>query len=233
MRSRRERSEVERGYSEIGHRDLFRGGEFVELLVSSEGRRTHVYVDGRIVESRSDFSLLGPDNKFVGKLAIGNSADGTRPFTGEVRRVAVYDAFYRAGAKKLAVAKPVVDFNFRGAELPTGVEVSEVFRPAKRGLLHGVGLVDLEKPGYRSDIVVNALGFIPVGICFVAAARRRARSFWAVLVLVGMASFGLSFLIEWGQSFLVHRDSSQLDLALNTVSGMLAVFVPRRWILFL
>lgn len=233
LRSRRDEADVARGYSEIGHREMFSSGEFTQLLMCSERGRTRVYVDGQIVESRSDFPLIGPDNKFAGRLAIGNSSDGKRPFTGEIRRVTIYDGFYRAGSSRLANAKPVIDLDFRAGAIPSGLEVPGHFVPGKRRFFNSVGAVDWEKPGYRSDIVVNALGFIPVGICFAAVARRRARSFFAVLTLVGLASFSLSLLIEWGQGYLVHRDSSQLDIMLNTASGMLAVLVPKRWILFL
>lgn len=233
MRSRRDKADVSRGYSEIGHRDLFSGGDFVELLVSSEGKRTHVYVDGKIVESRSDFSLLGPDNKFVGRLAIGNSADGTRPFTGEIRSIGIFDTFHRAKSSSLATAKPVFHFDMSTATAPVGLLVSETFEPAKRKVLNPVNAVHLDKANYRSDIVVNSLGFIPVGLCFAAVARRRLKSFVPVLVFVGVASFGLSMSIEWMQGYMVHRDSSQLDVLLNTLSGCVAVIVPKRWILFL
>ncbi len=233
MRSRRDQANVKRGYSEIGHREMFSGGDFVELLVSSEGKRTHVYVDGTIVESRSDFSLLGADNKFLGRLAIGNSADGTRPFTGEIRSVEIYDAFHRAKSSTLAAAKPVFRFDMSSSSTPVGLVLSETFEPAKRKVLNPVNAVHLDKANYRSDIVVNSLGFIPVGLCFAAVARRRLKSFVPVLVFVGVASFSLSMSIEWMQGYMVHRDSSQLDVLLNTLSGCVAVVVPKRWILFL
>lgn len=233
MRSRRDKAQVKRGYSEIGYRELFSGTDFVELVLSSEGQKTHVYVDGQIVESRSNFSLLGLDNKFVGRLAIGNNADGTRPFTGEIRSVALYDAFYRAKSSAFARAKPVMVFDLSGATVPEGLLLPERFEPAKRKVLNAVNAVNLDKPSYRSDIIVNSLGFIPVGICFAAAARRRLKSFVGVLVVVGAASFCLSLSIEWMQGFMVHRDSSQLDVLLNTLSGCVAVMVPKRWILFL
>ncbi len=233
MRSRRERSSVKRGYSEIGYRDLFAGGDFVELLVSSEGQRTHVYVDGKAVATRSDFSLLGPDNRFVGRMVIGNSAEGTRPFTGEIKSVQVFDTFYRAKSASLLAAKPVLDFDLSSSKVPLGMRIPEQFEPAKRSVLNAIDAVNLDKPSYRSDVLVNSLGFIPVGLCFAAMARRRVKSLVAVLAWVAMASFCLSFSIEWMQGYMVHRDSSQLDLVLNTLSGCVAVMVPRRWILFL
>ncbi|MDQ8199056.1 VanZ family protein [Pelagicoccus enzymogenes] len=233
MRSRRDQGQVKRGYAEIGHRGMFGGDDFVELVVSSEGQRTHVYVDGQIVETRSDFSLLGEDNKFVGRLAIGNSADGTRPFTGEIRKVEIFDSFYRAKANRFANAQPVLSYDLRANSVPPGLELTEDFSPAKRKVLNAVNAVNLDKPSYRNDILVNSLGFIPVGICFAAAARRRFKSFVAVLVVVGLSSFCLSMSIEFAQGFMVHRDSSQLDVLLNTLSGCVAVMVPKRWILFL
>ncbi|MDQ8185562.1 VanZ family protein [Pelagicoccus sp. SDUM812002] len=233
MRSRRNTSKVERGYSEIGYRGLFSSGDFVELIVSSEGQRTHVYVDGQVVERRNDFSLLGEDNRFVGRLAIGNSADGTHPFTGEIRTVEIFDAFHRTNSSDFASATPVYAFDLSSRATPAGLYIPESFEPAKRKRLNPVNAANMDKPGYRNDVVVNSLGFIPVGICFAAAARRRVKSVIAVLVWVGIASFCLSFTIEWMQSYQVHRDSSQLDVLLNTLSGCVAVLVPKRWILFL
>lgn len=233
MRSRRDRRKVERGYSEIGHRDLFGSGKFVQIVISSEGNRTHLYAEGKIIETRSDFSLVGIDNKFFGDVVIGNSANGTRPFTGEIRRIAIYDAFYKANSAEIAAATPVLDFDGRNGSYPDGFVIAERFSAPKRLFFNPIAAANLDKPSYRSDVVVNSLGFIPVGLCFVAMARRRASSLVGVLFLLALASFSLSFTIEWGQGFLVHRDSSALDVALNTMSGCMAVFVPRRWILFL
>lgn len=233
MRSRREVVDVDRGYSEIGHKGLFSGSDFVELLIASEGSRTHVYLDGKRVSSRRDFPLLGPKNRFLGKLAIGNSADGTRPFTGEIRKLEIYDAFYRAGSSGLLSATPAVQIDFREGAKPEGLRIPENFEMAKRRFFGAIAPENLEKDSYKSDVVVNALGFIPIGICFAAVARRRIRSTLGVLVFVGLASMSLSLAIEWGQGFLVHRDSSLQDVLLNTLSGTFAVLVPRRWVLFL
>lgn len=246
MRSRRPLSEEARGYAEIGHRGAFEGDRYRRLVLSSRGNRTFVGLDGELVETRSDFALLGPDNRFRGRLALGNSADGKRPFTGEIRRVALYDRFYREGTAAFEAAVPVLEYEFsfgggggEGAralvELARGLGLAapEKLQVAQRRFFNPIGSTQWEKPGMRSDMVVNVLGFIPVGLCFAAAARRRFESFLAVAVATAAASFCLSFGIEWSQAYLAHRDSSQLDLLLNTVSGTLATLVPRRWILFL
>lgn len=233
IRSRRDRDAVSRGYSEIGHRDIFKGPEFVELLVASEGNRTHVYVNGEIVESRVDFPLVGADNKFSGSLLVGNSADGTRPFSGEIRSLKIYDSFYSAGSSSLEADDPVVGFDYSAGSWSEGIIIPDRFTILKNRFFSGKQLADLSKEEYKRDILINILGFIPVGVCFAAVGRRRFRSFVKVALFVGVASFSLSMLIEWGQGYLAHRDSSQLDVLLNTISGMIAVIVPRRWILFL
>lgn len=232
IRSRRDTAVVDRGYSEIGRRKIFAGGKFVELVVCSEGDRTHVYVNGAIAETRSDFPLLGADNAFVGSLAIGNNADGTKPFNGEIRSIEIYDDFFKPGSPELAAATPVVNFDLSSAVLPPDIVVPEYFDPAKRQFLNPLKK-NVDKAGYQRDVVINSLGFIPIGICFAAVARRRVRSFMGVLFCVCLASFTLSLTIELGQVYMVHRDSSQLDVLLNTLSGCVAVIVPRRWILFL
>lgn len=246
LRSRRPQAEEAKGYAEIGRRGAFEGDRYRRLVLSSRGNRTLVALDGERVETRSDFSLLGPDNRFRGRLALGNSADGKSPFTGEIRRVALYDRFYREGTAAFAAAVPVLqyEFGFGGSEGAAGGSLVELARGqglvapeklqlAQRRFFNPIGATQWEKPGMRSDMLVNVLGFIPVGLCFAAAARRRFRSLVPVVVATAAASFCLSFGIEWTQAYLAHRDSSQLDLLLNTVSGTLATLVPRRWVLFL
>lgn len=240
LRSRRTKEEVAREYSEIGYKDLFAGNNFVELTLSSEGRRTHVYVNGKIVESRSDFPLVGPSNSFAGLIAVGNSSDGKSPFKGEIRRAAVYRGFHKPSALGKPSVQPVWSFNGAVASLGRdgmpqvpGLVIPEKFRAGRRSFFNPIGEARWERHGFISDVVVNSLGFIPVGICFAAAARRRVKGFLLEAVVVALASFALSLLIESGQGFLVQRDSSQLDILLNTMSGTLGVLIPRRWVLFL
>lgn len=240
LRSKRLKSDVERGYSEIGYQGLFAGNDFVSLVFSSKGNRTNVYVNGKRVEARSDFPLLGPDNQFVGSLAIGNSANGKSPFKGEIRRMAIYDGFLRPNSTAMQQATPVWSFDVSKSQMELdgfpvvkGLDIEQRFKPANLIFLKPVREILWDRPEFRSDFIINALGFIPVGICFAAVARRRFRSMVLVALFVTLASFSLSMTIELGQGYIVQRFSSQLDVALNTVSGLLGVLIPRRWLLFL
>ncbi|MDQ8204438.1 VanZ family protein [Pelagicoccus sp. SDUM812003] len=241
LRSRRLGGADGNEYSEIGYKGCFSSGEFFQIALSSTPERTGVYIDGELVEMRRDFVLVDPMNAFVGRVVIGNSADGTRPFTGEIRRVAFFDEALRSIGGRIAQGVPELSFDFSNlepGELQSGLEVQGLqsgarLSVAKRRFLNPIQTDRWERHGYRRDIVVNSLGFIPIGLCFAAMGRRRIKSWIGVLVFVGFCSFALSFAIEWAQGYLVHRDSSQLDVLLNTVSGMLAVLVPRRLVLFL
>lgn len=240
LRSKRSREEVERGYSEIGYQGLFAGNDFVNLVFASQGSRTLVFVNGKMVEARSDFPLLGPDNKFVGSLAIGNSANGKSPFKGEIRRMAIYNGYYRPNSTEMRLARPVWSFDVSksqmeldGMPVVKGLKIDSRFKPANLIFLKPIQEIHLDRPEFRSDFIINAIGFLPAGICFTAVARRRFKSFILVAVFVTLASFSLSMMIEVGQGYIVQRYSSQLDVALNTVSGLLGVLIPRRWVLFL
>lgn len=234
IRSRRDEGVVARGYAEIGHRDSFAGDTSIQLLLASNSQRTAVYVDGDLVESRGGYSLIGADNRFVGKLVFGNSADGASPFTGEIKRVAIFDSKTRPSELESGFAMPVVEYRFATAGGDgSNVVVPASFTPLKRSFMNPIDLSRWSDSHVRRDMLVNTFGFIPVGLCFAAAFRRRLRSGVAVLLVVAFASFSLSFLIELGQGYLVHRDSSQLDLLLNTLGGSLAAFLPRRLTLFL
>ncbi len=93
---------------------------------------------------------------------------------------------------------------------------------------------------YRiEDIVLNVLGYVPLGFVLAAALARRlapAACILATTLLAGLLSFGL----ETVQNFLPTRVSSNLDLGCNLLGGLLgallgslwgpALFAPQGWL---
>ena len=80
----------------------------------------------------------------------------------------------------------------------------------------------------RSDVVVNLVGFVPVGLVLVWALRRwtalgESSLFW-LAIFVG---FSLSLSIETTQAFLPGRVSTAGDLALNTAGSALGALLGR------
>lgn len=78
------------------------------------------------------------------------------------------------------------------------------------------------KPKYlrTEDIVVNILGYMPLGFALVPALPRRWHIATAVVVATFMGAL-FSFSIETTQNFLPTRVSSNIDLACNTLGAFL------------
>jgi len=91
----------------------------------------------------------------------------------------------------------------------------------------------LKKGSLRSDIIVNVLGFVPLGFLFAfwrgqVNGSRRWGSYLFAISMGGLISLG----IEVGQAYIPVRDSSLLDLICNTGGtgiGVLTLALFVRW----
>jgi len=70
------------------------------------------------------------------------------------------------------------------------------------------------------DVVANTLGYMPLGFLLALSALRTGHSRYALAYAV-LATTGLSFALEFLQVFLPDRVPSNLDLALNSLGGLL------------
>jgi VanZ family protein len=80
----------------------------------------------------------------------------------------------------------------------------------------------------RSDLVVNILGYVPLGFAALAALPRR----WTWKRQVGVAVSGallLSFGLETLQGFLPSRTASNLDIAANVCGALLGALAAGAW----
>lgn len=79
----------------------------------------------------------------------------------------------------------------------------------------------------QADVYFNIAGFLPFG--FTLAASLHGRKPGRILLWVMLASLGLSFCIEFTQNWLPGRIASNLDLATNTLGGVLGALAGLRW----
>lgn len=81
-------------------------------------------------------------------------------------------------------------------------------------------------PKYHSwpNTILNVLGYIPLGFVWVACARTKASDRW-VFLQVTFGSFLLCFSLETIQNYLPTRVPSNLDIATNTLGGMLGALI--------
>jgi glycopeptide antibiotics resistance protein len=66
------------------------------------------------------------------------------------------------------------------------------------------------------DILINVVGFIPLGFLLARYLRYKGCGSLAVVLLAVAAGFGISFFIEILQAFLPARSSDMMDLIANT-----------------
>ncbi|MBA4323032.1 MAG: hypothetical protein C0408_09475, partial [Odoribacter sp.] len=77
---------------------------------------------------------------------------------------------------------------------------------------------------FTQDVIINLFGFIPFGFFFAAFLMKftegRRLPAYLITSLLGIA---VSLLIEFSQSYLPTRDSSLVDVAMNSAGTMLGV----------
>ncbi|MCB1909300.1 MAG: VanZ family protein [Rhodocyclaceae bacterium] len=96
--------------------------------------------------------------------------------------------------------------------------------------LHPLDFISAPWPRYYrvNDMVLNVLGFVPLGFLMVPALPRGLRLASCVIVTV-LACFALSLSLETLQNFLPTRVASNLDLGFNTIGGLAGGLLGAAW----
>ena len=121
--------------------------------------------------------------------------------------------------------------NLLGAE--AALHFPEYYRPLGAQAFTLTPLGSLAEPHMLVDVVVNIVGFLPLGflLALLLLSRGRVRPL-ALVLLVTAAGAGISFAIEWIQVLMPSRYSSLLDFLLNTLGAALgagiALWLRRR-----
>lgn len=78
------------------------------------------------------------------------------------------------------------------------------------------------------DLVLNVLGFVPLGFVMVAALGERFGTQGSLLVAL-LIGAGLSLSVEMAQNFLPNRIASNIDLGCNALGSLLGALLGCRW----
>ena len=223
------------------------------ITVTSTPNGTTIYYEGTLARSIAHVSLLPAGADFSGyRIYLGNEPDVSAPWKGKLYGLGLYDRAltadevfesYRSWTNNPhSIANPgdsaVVKYTFadvKGKKVPNILNngnfllIPERFDLKQRPLERSIGYkINVE------DVVINVLGFIPLGFLGVHWLRQRMRGpIVRVAVLVVLAGFAVSFGIEQAQAYLPTRNSSLLDLITNvtgTIFGVIAAcpFVNRK-----
>lgn len=236
IRSRRSETERNRPYREIGYRQCLLPNRPLELLVSSDGLSTRIYIDGELVETKSGFGLLDPDKPTEARIVIGASADGDQSWIGAFKALRIYRQSIAPADLANDGIRATVAYDF--GKLPavgrianqngTAFElvVPRYVNPLQRKRFSLISSFDPNNKALVRDVVVNLFGFAPLGFAICLVARRRSGSARIAAFATAAAFCALITLgIESAQILLPGRNPSHLDLIANTIGGALGASI--------
>ncbi len=235
IRSRRSATPKDRPYQERGLGDCLFVSQPVSLLIVSGSNGTSYFKNGELMMERKDFHLVDSNGSFSGKMIIGNNAQGTSPWHGAMKRIAIFDQAVSPKQLGDRSINPVVDYQFSSERLteksPATHELAipENFKPVFRERILGFNSDHRKLVSNLSDVIINVIGFMPIGLCFYIILRKLKLNKGVVAMATLIACAAMSTLIELGQVFLPTRDSSLLDLLCNTAGGGLAIIAGLIW----
>jgi hypothetical protein len=132
-------------------------------------------------------------------LALGNELTNDRPWLGEIARAVV------------ATPEGAIDYAQRGA----------LFLPPRFWVSIGPSTLVPFGEGDLSDVLLNLLGYLPLGLLLGLSARRSGSARLIAVVFLVSASFEML-------QFFVPRHPSSTDLLLNTLGGGFGVVLGQR-----
>ncbi|MGV7223927.1 MAG: VanZ family protein [Nitrospinales bacterium] len=220
---------------------------FLTLTTGKQG--TRIYIDGHIAKSDPRLTLTlptGPNSR----MTLGNSVYGINAWKGEIQGLTVYgrdltgdevvshfEQWAAAKSFRFAQARSplllytfeegqgthVQDLSGNGAHL----EIPQKMRVLQKRILSVPSRYNFElNRSLFSDVVVNLLGFMPLGLVLsVVLGGYKGQFDRSVIVLTVLICFLLSLGIEIAQAWIPSRSSSLQDLVLNTGGGWLGVVI--------
>ena len=216
------------------------------LTITSGPQGTKIYVDGQIQRTKEDLTLAIPGGGNT-RLVLGNSVYGGSSWKGDVYGLAFYA--YPLTPQDAALHfnrwQPGRDFVFSRQDDPivlylfnekTGSQAldhSDAGRhlniPSRMQVLD-TRILSFSRNWLRfdagsvRDIIINFIGFIPLGFVLMATFVKAGSAFrqHGLLIAVGLC-FAVSLTIEIIQAWIPSRSSDFLDLVLNTLGGLSGV----------
>ena len=232
-------------------RDVFSARQTRYLTITSGEQGTQLYVDGIPAAANKKWNLSIPMEGAPLRLVLGNSVHGKHVWQGDLHGLALSGEALSAETVRLRFDRWATARNFdflkqspamllytfdpkmatRFADQSGNGNDLEI--PQQLVVLHKTILAPVQwqlnlNRAAVGDMVVNVVGFIPVGIvfygllqCFSGPLSRRSLLFAVVLCML------LSLGIELVQAWIPTRYSSLQDLILNTFGAWLGIVAWR------
>jgi VanZ family protein len=224
---------------------VFQPEKLALVTVTSGPSGTVVYVNGRHTQTFSRFAILPRD--LSGQIVIGTSSVDYQPWPGEISGLAIYSKELTApevaqhyakwidGSRTDDPDRAVARYVFAersGNEIhssvPSGpsLEIPSYFQIPHKVMLKPVWKEFDETKVYFIDVVVNIVGFMPLGFIF-GAYFLLAHSRGKAILYATLVGGSLSFLIEVVQAYIPQRFSGTTDIITNTLGTLLGAALAR------
>lgn len=221
--------------TEFDVNDIFRPGTLAFVTVTSGPHGTSVYLDGKLMGSRSILKLSRSD--FSGQIVLGTSPTICEPWSGELRGLAIYakelttqEAFrhyqeWTSGPHEANGAIAYYRFaEAAGREIRSDVtsgpplEIPTRFEVPYKPFLRSARKEFKADWRYARDAVVNIVGFIPLGLIacmYFSWTSSKRKAILAATIACGL----LSLAIEVMQYYIPRRFSGSTDILTNTLGA--------------
>lgn len=232
-------------------KNTFFKGQKRFFTITSDKTGTTVYIDGEKVKRFQNYSLmLRRDLDPEWRMIIGNDPSGTKPWTGKIHGLAIYNHALSPkrvfehfekwrGKNALALLKEknlisLYPMNEREGDVIRNAcsDSHNLFIPHKFKILKKEFF---QMPGFSfkfnrsaiKDMGMNIVGFVPLGLLLMFSFNYQSltASPFRFIGLVLLSGIAVSFIIEICQAYLPTRNSSLLDLIFNALGMVFGVFV--------
>lgn len=225
--------------------DVISPKETLFLTITSGEQGTRLFLDGNIAAANGNWQLAIPVEGNPLRLVLGNSIYGKHSWAGDLHALAIFAEAIsdqavrhrferwtaRADFAAMTPDTPLLVFDFKapaGAPSAVDTETRLIVPPYLVALKKSFFIPVWEELAWSrvvfDDMLVNTLGFIPLGVafygllqCFSGLTPRQQK--WGAVGLCTLLSFG----IELSQAWIATRISSQMDLILNIVGAWVGV----------
>ncbi len=236
-----------RSYKAGGIKDALRKGQGRVITITADQQGTNVYLDGKLEEAFPPYSFIPKNGTTPNQIILGNSPIGKDSWAGNIYGLAVYNRsltadqvfhhFQNWANGKIASSPEkgsqvaIYLFNERaGTRIHDQINHLDLLMPP-RFIVPQKNILVPPWEDFRltfsffQDVMINILGFIPLGFLITALTRKRITSCpHSVITVILLGSF-LSLTIELIQVYLPNRYSQLMDVFTNTLGTVLGIIL--------
>ena len=197
----------------------------IRLTVASGRLGTRVYINDTLLGSNRKLKLALPTHAASTHLMLGNDIRGKTPWRGSIRSLAIYTQTKQYAA----LGDPSLEYIFSPPVEERVEDTSATGIPLllprqatilQKQILEFPRLHNFYSGWIWRDMLINFFGFVPFGLLLSNLLRQHQTrdNRWLLCMTTGCA-FLFSLTIEITQVMMPLRNSSLLDLILNTAGG--------------